>query len=326
MIIPQQNAFFYKGRWNPRMDELVLDTAIRMRCDNPWPEDNIPDTVAYEAGATIERELGVHLMPIEVSQRLMVMYARYLTFKDVVTTTGTCWVPDMQVVVADYTVWQKIIKTHPFAAAYYHRDEPEYEKLCVLFDPAVGDPHGQQLHPEEPIVISDTVEVVSAIPAQPVEVVSALPAQTVPVVIDLDEVTSPTPQTPKVVRRKLFTESSPGTESTNGLPNPYVTSSPNGAQLRTISNSKTRHPLWGNNNLLSSPVQLFILGDGCGYEAFNVSDVLFMNSVRFGAEFDQERVELLLSQVAGKDITELIAGGREKLASVPSGGGAIACK
>lgn len=46
--------------------------------------------------------------------------------------------------------------------------------------------------------------------------------------------------------------------------------------------------------------------------------------VSVGAEFDQERVELLLSQVAGKDITELIASGREKLASVPSGGGAVA--
>ncbi|KAI7996230.1 60S acidic ribosomal protein P2-4 [Camellia lanceoleosa] len=30
---------------------------------------------------------------------------------------------------------------------------------------------------------------------------------------------------------------------------------------------------------------------------------------------------LLLSEVKGKDITELIASGREKLASVPSGGG-----
>lgn len=40
-----------------------------------------------------------------------------------------------------------------------------------------------------------------------------------------------------------------------------------------------------------------------------------------GAEADDDRIELLLSQVKGKDITELIAAGREKLASVPSGGG-----
>lgn len=43
-----------------------------------------------------------------------------------------------------------------------------------------------------------------------------------------------------------------------------------------------------------------------------------------GAEADDDRIELLLSEVKGKDITELIAAGREKLSSVPSGGGAIA--
>uniref|UniRef100_A0A7N0RFM9 Uncharacterized protein n=1 Tax=Kalanchoe fedtschenkoi TaxID=63787 RepID=A0A7N0RFM9_KALFE len=40
-----------------------------------------------------------------------------------------------------------------------------------------------------------------------------------------------------------------------------------------------------------------------------------------GAEADDDKLELLLKEVKGKDITELIASGREKLASVPSGGG-----
>ncbi|CAM8925165.1 unnamed protein product [Rhodiola kirilowii] len=40
-----------------------------------------------------------------------------------------------------------------------------------------------------------------------------------------------------------------------------------------------------------------------------------------GAEADNDKLELLLNEVNGKDITELIAFGREKLASVPSGGG-----
>ncbi|KAF5738536.1 60S acidic ribosomal protein P2A-like [Tripterygium wilfordii] len=41
-----------------------------------------------------------------------------------------------------------------------------------------------------------------------------------------------------------------------------------------------------------------------------------------GAEADEDMIKLLLDQVEGKDPTELIASGREKLASVPSGGGA----
>ncbi|XP_075500214.1 large ribosomal subunit protein P2z-like [Primulina tabacum] len=43
-----------------------------------------------------------------------------------------------------------------------------------------------------------------------------------------------------------------------------------------------------------------------------------------GAEAGDDRIKLLLSQVKGKDISELIAAGREKLASVPAGGGGVA--
>ncbi|XP_057781953.1 60S acidic ribosomal protein P2A isoform X2 [Salvia miltiorrhiza] len=65
---------------------------------------------------------------------------------------------------------------------------------------------------------------------------------------------------------------------------------------------------------------LAVLGGNASPSADDISDIL----CSVGAEVDQERVELLLSQVAGKDITELIAAGREKLASVPAGGGAVA--
>ncbi|KAF9591665.1 hypothetical protein IFM89_005537 [Coptis chinensis] len=40
-----------------------------------------------------------------------------------------------------------------------------------------------------------------------------------------------------------------------------------------------------------------------------------------GADVDDDKIEFLLSQVKGKYITEVIASGREKLASVPLGGG-----
>uniref|UniRef100_A0ACD5TFW5 Uncharacterized protein n=1 Tax=Avena sativa TaxID=4498 RepID=A0ACD5TFW5_AVESA len=43
-----------------------------------------------------------------------------------------------------------------------------------------------------------------------------------------------------------------------------------------------------------------------------------------GAEADSGRLESLLAELKDKDITEVIASGREKFASVPSGGAAIA--
>ncbi|XP_050946976.1 60S acidic ribosomal protein P2-4-like isoform X1 [Cucumis melo] len=63
---------------------------------------------------------------------------------------------------------------------------------------------------------------------------------------------------------------------------------------------------------------LAVLGGNTSPSAKDLKDIL--GSV--GAEIDEERIELLLSNVKGKDVTELIASGREKLASVPSGGGA----
>ncbi|GFP98053.1 60S acidic ribosomal protein p2 [Phtheirospermum japonicum] len=65
---------------------------------------------------------------------------------------------------------------------------------------------------------------------------------------------------------------------------------------------------------------LAVLGGNTTPSADNVKDIL----ASVGAEADDEKIALLLSQVKGKDITELIASGREKLASVPAGGGAVA--
>ncbi|XP_050367851.1 60S acidic ribosomal protein P2-4-like [Argentina anserina] len=43
-----------------------------------------------------------------------------------------------------------------------------------------------------------------------------------------------------------------------------------------------------------------------------------------GAEVDGDRIELFLSRVSGKSIAELVASGRQKMASVPSSGDASA--
>ncbi|KAF7804322.1 60S acidic ribosomal protein P2-like [Senna tora] len=62
---------------------------------------------------------------------------------------------------------------------------------------------------------------------------------------------------------------------------------------------------------------LAVLGGNTSPSSTDIEKIL--GSV--GAEADSDKIELLLSEVKGKDITELIAAGREKLASVPCGGG-----
>ena len=43
-----------------------------------------------------------------------------------------------------------------------------------------------------------------------------------------------------------------------------------------------------------------------------------------GIDADEEKLGLVITQLAGKDINEVMAEGKEKLASVPSGAGAAA--
>ncbi|KAL7084845.1 hypothetical protein ACP275_14G246900 [Erythranthe tilingii] len=65
---------------------------------------------------------------------------------------------------------------------------------------------------------------------------------------------------------------------------------------------------------------LAVLGGNTSPSAEDLKSIL----ASVGADADEEKLEILLSQVKGKDITELIASGREKLASVPAGGGGVA--
>ncbi|KAK7337213.1 hypothetical protein VNO77_17776 [Canavalia gladiata] len=62
---------------------------------------------------------------------------------------------------------------------------------------------------------------------------------------------------------------------------------------------------------------LAVLGGNNTPSAKDLKDIL--GSV--GAEVNDDNISHFLSEVTGKDIAEVIAAGRDKLASVPSGGG-----
>ncbi|KAL8487570.1 hypothetical protein ACS0TY_024036 [Phlomoides rotata] len=64
---------------------------------------------------------------------------------------------------------------------------------------------------------------------------------------------------------------------------------------------------------------LAVLGGNVSPSAKDLKGIL--GSV--GVDHDNDMIEHLLTQVKGKDIMELITAGREKLASVPSGGGVV---
>ncbi|XP_061340249.1 large ribosomal subunit protein P2z-like isoform X1 [Gastrolobium bilobum] len=87
----------------------------------------------------------------------------------------------------------------------------------------------------------------------------------------------------------------------------------------------------GGNTTPSADDLKDILGSGIPF-LFPISTLhdkplfcfIFSQSLSFGAEADDDNIGVLLSELKGKDIAEVIASGREKLASVPSGGGGAA--
>lgn len=65
---------------------------------------------------------------------------------------------------------------------------------------------------------------------------------------------------------------------------------------------------------------LAILGGNASPSNADIEKIL--SSV--GVEFDGDRIKKIVGDLSGKDIEELIAAGREKLSSMPVGGGAVA--
>ncbi|XP_047966526.1 uncharacterized protein LOC125210929 isoform X2 [Salvia hispanica] len=193
MNIPLQDVFFYQGNWNPRMDTLMLSTIIRFRDNACWEGSNIPPWVLNECGLAIQGEFGIELTISELTDRLRHLQSRHHTFKEVVHTTGASWVQRQNFVAAADCVWDEILK-NTFAAAYYHRDEPEFNLLASLF--ALDDVKLEDVQLDDTptvIVISD-----SSGGGNPIPVKCVTPSE------DEDEVNSPAIGAESKVRRKLF--------------------------------------------------------------------------------------------------------------------------
>ncbi|KAG6390791.1 hypothetical protein SASPL_148536 [Salvia splendens] len=152
--LPTQSVLLYKGKWTIRIDDLLISTTLRFKCDHPWPGTDIPNTLVNAACAAVEKELGVKFTQLEISYRYLFLEQRYLIFEQVVAWAGTTWVPSVKIVVATDCLWKDIFKVHPFATTYYHRDELEFFRLGVIF----GWDAGKVEATHDIIVISDSVD------------------------------------------------------------------------------------------------------------------------------------------------------------------------
>ncbi|KAG6399536.1 hypothetical protein SASPL_141017 [Salvia splendens] len=137
---------------------------------------------------------GVHtkttilLTDVDIKQRLDFLKQRY-TFKAVVGYKGASYDVEAKLVRATDEIWEKILKKTPFAAGYYHRDDPHFSQLACLYGMDDVKKEGEV----DVIVLSDCTEVIPTDEPSCYEV-SGFKA----------EVNSPVIFPPQTVRRKLF--------------------------------------------------------------------------------------------------------------------------
>ncbi|KAG6400976.1 hypothetical protein SASPL_137821 [Salvia splendens] len=206
-LIPTQETFFYRGKWNASMDKLLLSTMIKLKTIFSSTDDSVSPSVLNEACKVINLRFEPTITCADVVSRLELLRVRHKTFDEVVSTPGVRWDLDEKIIIADEETWKFMFRTKPLTGAYYYRDESEYGRLTTVFG---NHSLGKKPTSREVIAISDTTEVIvitdSPVPNAPVRAKHAhSPA-------DPDEVNSPFVIPSKMVCRKLFDESSNNTD------------------------------------------------------------------------------------------------------------------
>ncbi|XP_042002433.1 uncharacterized protein LOC121751698 [Salvia splendens] len=133
MLIPQQAVYLYYGNWTLEIDEIVLNMIIKLKRETQWKLDEFPSSFILMAQHAVKTKTKILLTEVDIKQRLNFLKQRYTTFKAVVGYKGASYDVEAKFVRAPDEIWEEILKKTPFAAAYYHRDDPHFPQLACLY-------------------------------------------------------------------------------------------------------------------------------------------------------------------------------------------------
>ena len=86
--IPLQASFFYKGKWTPKLDSMLVTTIVSIRRSHSWEGNEVPTWVLAKVERVFMGEPGAPMTAIDLSLRLKVFEHRYATFKAIVAIEG----------------------------------------------------------------------------------------------------------------------------------------------------------------------------------------------------------------------------------------------
>ena len=110
MDIPPQNDFLYQGKWSPMIDDILVDTILKLQGELKCTVDAFPSWFMMSATLNIKTETGVVCSENELMERVDVLRKRYLTFRSIGRRHDTHCEPSTKSVVADDRVLELILK------------------------------------------------------------------------------------------------------------------------------------------------------------------------------------------------------------------------
>lgn len=91
LTIPPQSKHLYKGKWSPLVDNILVDTIIRLKNMTAWTLLEFPSYFLLTAAKEIHTKTSLHFIKVELADRVGTLHVRYRTFKDLVKEDGVQW-------------------------------------------------------------------------------------------------------------------------------------------------------------------------------------------------------------------------------------------
>lgn len=110
MDIPPQNAFLYQGKWSPMIDNILIDTIMKLKGETKCTLDAFPSWFMMTATRRIESDTGVVCSEVELMERVDVLRTHYFTFRSLGRRRDAHWEQSTKSIIADDRVWEIILK------------------------------------------------------------------------------------------------------------------------------------------------------------------------------------------------------------------------
>ncbi|XP_042484106.1 uncharacterized protein LOC122064463 isoform X2 [Macadamia integrifolia] len=120
--------------WTTEMDCCLTRTLVDL-VKQSNRNDNVLNIAAYTTAATttLNENFRFDLMTDHVRNRLKTWRKQYGVIKELLSQSGFEWDGKQKMVIAEDSVWNDYIKTHPDAKAFQARYIENYDELCLIF-------------------------------------------------------------------------------------------------------------------------------------------------------------------------------------------------